>query len=136
MKITCFFLGTPGSFNALFDELLMTIPASKLAAHCHDTYGQALPNILTALERGIQTIDSSVAGLGGCPYAAGASGNVATEGLVYMLDGMGIKTGVNFDKLIETGLWITEQLKITHPASKVLNAKAGKLKAKKCSSPA
>lgn len=110
----------------------MTLPSSKLAVHCHDTYGQALANILTALQRGIQTVDSSVAGLGGCPYAAGASGNVATEDLVYMLHGMGIKTGVNFDKLIETGLWITEQLQISRPASKVLSAKQAKLKKKQC----
>lgn len=76
----------------MLSEVTSHIPKSMLAVHCHDTYGQALANILTALQMGVSTVDASVAGLGGCPYAKGASGNVATEDVVYMLDGMGIET--------------------------------------------
>ena len=79
----------------------------KLAGHYHDTYGQALANIYASLELGVATFDSSVSGLGGCPYAKGASGNVATEDVVYMLHGLGIETGVDLDKLVETGVWIS-----------------------------
>mmetsp|Transcript_7711 Transcript_7711/g.22593 ORF Transcript_7711/g.22593 Transcript_7711/m.22593 type:complete len:94 (-) Transcript_7711:172-453(-) len=79
--------------------------------HCHDTYGQALANILVGLEKEIRTIDSSVAGLGGCPYAKGASGNVATEDLLYMLHGMGLSTGIDLDKLLEAGDFICSVLK-------------------------
>ena len=79
------------------------LPVTALALHAHDTYGQALANVLTALELGVQVVDSSVAGLGGCPYAKGASGNLATEDLVYMLDGMGVGTGVNLDAVIAAG---------------------------------
>lgn len=96
-------VGTPLQTRNLTDRLLNRIPADQLAVHFHDTYGQALANILTALQAGITTIDSSVAGLGGCPYARGASGNVATEDVVYMLNGLGIEHGVNLEKLIETG---------------------------------
>lgn len=85
-------VGTPVEMRKLLTETLKYLPASVVAVHCHDTYGQALANILTALEMGVATVDSSVAGLGGCPYAKGASGNVATEDVVYMLHGMGIKT--------------------------------------------
>ena len=77
---------------AMLTEVSSHIPKSMLAVHCHDTYGQALANILTALQMGVATVDASIAGLGGCPYAKGASGNVATEDVVYMLDGMGIET--------------------------------------------
>lgn len=94
---------TPADTRRLLDAILPSIPAQKLAAHFHDTYGQALANTLVALDYGIATVDSSVAGLGGCPYARGASGNLATEDLVYMLDGMGIEHGVDLDKLIEAG---------------------------------
>ena len=83
--------------------LVPAVGADRLALHCHDTYGQALANILVGLERGIARIDASVAGLGGCPYAAGASGNVATEDVVYMLHGLGIETGIDLDKLIAVG---------------------------------
>ncbi len=96
-------VGTPLQTRQLIDRLFDRIPADQLAVHFHDTYGQALANILTALQAGITTIDSSVAGLGGCPYAQGASGNVATEDVVYMLNGLGIEHGVNLEKLIETG---------------------------------
>lgn len=85
-------IGTPLKMRALLTETLKYIPANSIAVHCHDTYGQALVNILTSLEMGISVVDSSVAGLGGCPFAQGATGNVATEDVVYMLHGMGIKT--------------------------------------------
>jgi len=78
--------------------------------HFHDTYGQALANILVAVQNGIAVVDSSVAGLGGCPYAKGASGNVATEDVLYMLHGMGIETGIDLSQLAATGRWISEQL--------------------------
>ena len=102
--------GTAGGMQRLLARLLSDFPAAKLAVHCHDTYGQALSNILVALQHGIATIDASVAGLGGCPYAPGASGNVATEDVVYMLDDMGIASGVNLDKLITAGERISRVL--------------------------
>lgn len=103
-------VGTPGSTAALLSTLLTQLPADKLAVHMHDTYGQALANILVALQQGIAVVDSSVAGLGGCPYAQGASGNVATEDLVYMLDGLGIEHGVDLKKLIAAGNTICAKL--------------------------
>jgi len=96
-------IGNAGSMQRLLSVLTARFQPSKLAVHCHDTYGQALSNILIALQQGIQTIDASVAGLGGCPYAPGASGNVATEDVVYMLNGMGIETGLDLQKLIAAG---------------------------------
>ena len=102
--------GTAGSMQRLLDTLLADHDPSKLAVHCHDTYGQALSNILIALQNGIATIDSSVAGLGGCPYAKGASGNVATEDVVYMLNGMEINSGLDLDKLIAAGNRISTTL--------------------------
>jgi hydroxymethylglutaryl-CoA lyase len=102
--------GTPGRTRAVFDAVLEHIPASRLAGHFHDTYGQALANIYVALECGIATFDSSVAGLGGCPYAKGATGNVATEDVLYMLNGLGIATGVDLDKLIAAGQFICDAL--------------------------
>ncbi len=102
--------GTAGSMATLLQVLLAQYPAEKLAVHCHDTYGQALSNILVALQHGIATVDASVAGLGGCPYAKGASGNVATEDVVYMLHGMGIATGLDIDKLITAGNRISKTL--------------------------
>ena len=96
-------VGTPGHFRRLLDHLLLQTSADKLAVHCHDTYGQALANICSSLEYGIATVDASVAGLGGCPYALNATGNVASEDVVYMLEGMGISTGINLDKLIAVG---------------------------------
>ena len=103
-------VGTPASTTVLLTQLLASIPADKLAMHMHDTYGQALANILIALQMGIAVIDSSIAGLGGCPYANGASGNVATEDLVYMLDGLGIKHGVEMDQLLIAGNAISSKL--------------------------
>ena len=102
--------GTAGSMQSLLDALLARFDAGAIAVHCHDTYGQALSNILVALQNGISTIDSSVSGLGGCPYARGASGNVATEDVVYMLNGMGIETGIHLDMLITAGNRISQTL--------------------------
>jgi len=113
--------GTVGSIDKLLTTLIKEIPVEKLAVHFHDTYGQALANIHVALQKGIAVIDSSVAGLGGCPYAKGASGNVATEDLVYMLNGMGIEHGIDLDRLIEAGNYISQQLGRTSQ-SKVANA--------------
>jgi hydroxymethylglutaryl-CoA lyase len=102
--------GTAGSMQRLLEVVLARFPADKFAVHCHDTYGQALSNILVALQHGIRTLDASVAGLGGCPFAPGASGNVATEDVVYMLHGMGIDTGLQLDKLIAAGNRISATL--------------------------
>jgi hydroxymethylglutaryl-CoA lyase len=96
-------VGTPLKTKALIEACLLVIPSRQLAVHFHDTYGQALANILTAIQLGIRVIDSSVAGLGGCPYAKGASGNVASEDVVYMLHNMGINTGIDLNKLIQVG---------------------------------
>jgi len=92
-------VGTPASTRRLLDRVLQVVPANKISVHFHDTYGMAIANILVALEKGISVVDSSVSGLGGCPYAKGASGNVATEDVVYLLDGLGIEHGVNMEKL-------------------------------------
>lgn len=103
-------VGTPGKTKILLDAVLKKIPHEKVAVHFHDTYGQALVNIYVALENGIHVVDSSVAGLGGCPYAKGATGNIATEEVLYMLNGLGIKTGVDLDKILAAGRFITEFL--------------------------
>lgn len=103
--------GTAGSMAALLEVLLAELPAGSLAVHCHDTYGQALANILVALQHGITTVDASVAGLGGCPYAKGATGNVATEDVAYLLQGLGIDCGVDLDRLIDAGQYISQHLK-------------------------
>ena len=95
--------GTPRRTAAMLAAVTAELPVTALALHAHDTYGQALANVLTALELGVQVVDSSVAGLGGCPYAKGASGNLATEDLVWMLDGMGVRTGVDLDAVIAAG---------------------------------
>ena len=113
--------GTPRATSLLLEDVLKDIPAQKLAAHFHDTYGQALVNLYKALEYGIATIDSAVAGLGGCPYAKGASGNVATEDVVYMLNGMKISSGVNMDRLLTASSYISEVLG-RPPVSKAANA--------------
>ena len=103
-------VGTPGHFKRLLDHLLLQASVDKLAVHCHDTYGQALANICSSLEYGIATVDASVAGLGGCPYALNATGNAASEDVVYMLEGMGISTGIDLDKLIAVGQSISALL--------------------------
>jgi hydroxymethylglutaryl-CoA lyase len=109
--------GTPVRVQAMLDAVLARVPPARLAVHFHDTYGQALANVLAALEKGISIVDSSVSGLGGCPYAPGASGNLATEDLVYMLNGMHIRTGVDLDRLIAAGAFISAALK-RQPGSK------------------
>ncbi|KAF6364550.1 3-hydroxymethyl-3-methylglutaryl-CoA lyase like 1 [Rhinolophus ferrumequinum] len=106
-------VGTPGSMKRLLESVMKEIPSSALAVHCHDTYGQALANILTALQMGINVVDSAVSGLGGCPYAKGASGNVATEDLIYMLNGLGLNTGVNLYKVMEAGNFICKAVNKT-----------------------
>lgn len=114
-------VGTPAATEALLTTLLEQVPSHQLAVHMHDTYGQALANILLALQMGIAVIDSSVAGLGGCPYAQGASGNVATEDVVYMLNGLGIEHGVDLQKLIAAGNYICSSLN-RNSGSKVARA--------------
>jgi hydroxymethylglutaryl-CoA lyase len=104
-------VGTPSKARNLVKTLSAEIAVEKLALHFHDTYGQALSNIFACLDLGIQTIDSAVAGLGGCPYAKGATGNVATEEVVYMLEGMGIHTGIDLDLLIQAGEFLCRYLK-------------------------
>ncbi|CAN1250340.1 Hydroxymethylglutaryl-CoA lyase, mitochondrial [Linum perenne] len=103
-------VGTPGSVVPMLEAVVAVVPVENLAVHFHDTYGQSLPNILASLQMGISTVDSSVAGLGGCPYAKGASGNVATEDVVYMLNGLGVKTNVDLAKLLSAGEFISKQL--------------------------
>ncbi|GAA0404856.1 hydroxymethylglutaryl-CoA lyase [Cocleimonas flava] len=102
--------GTPIKAKQMIETVAKHIPMPQLAAHFHDTYGQALANLFAVLQLGVSTIDSSVSGLGGCPYAKGATGNVATEDVIYMLNGMGIETGVDLDKLLEAGRFISDQL--------------------------
>ncbi|XP_021734258.1 hydroxymethylglutaryl-CoA lyase, mitochondrial-like [Chenopodium quinoa] len=102
--------GTPGTVMPMLEAVMAVVPVEKLAVHFHDTYGQSLPNILVSLQMGISTLDSSVAGLGGCPYAKGASGNVATEDVVYMLHGIGITTNVDLEKLLSAGEFICKHL--------------------------
>lgn len=103
-------VGTPLIIEKLLQHILEKISAEKVAVHFHDTYGQALVNIYVALQMGIHIVDSSIAGLGGCPYAKGASGNVATEDVVYMLQGLGIETKIDLKKLIAVGCYISQQL--------------------------
>ena len=103
-------VGTPKKVQAAFDATLKHFSIGEVSGHFHDTYGQALSNTLAALEMGVWRFDASVAGLGGCPYAKGATGNVATEDVVYLLHGMGIDTGIDLDALIDAGAYISEQL--------------------------
>ncbi|EES07933.1 hydroxymethylglutaryl-CoA lyase, mitochondrial [Sorghum bicolor] len=103
-------VGTPGSVVAMLQAVMAFVPVDKIAVHFHDTYGQALANILVSLQMGINVVDSSVSGLGGCPYAKGATGNVATEDVVYMLHGLGIETNVDLNKLMEAGDYISKEL--------------------------
>jgi hydroxymethylglutaryl-CoA lyase len=117
--------GTPARVQAMIERVAAALPRERLAVHFHDTYGQALANILAALELGVAVIDSSVAGLGGCPYAKGASGNVASEDVLYLLDGLGIKTGVDLGRLAAAGGFISRALG-REPASKVARALAAK----------
>ena len=116
---------TPGRIQAMLAVVTEVVPREKLAVHLHDTYGQALANLMAALELGIAIADSSVAGLGGCPYAKGASGNVASEDVLYLLNGLGIRTGVDLGKLAAVGRFICTELG-REPASKVARALAAK----------
>ena len=119
-------VGTPRRIAAMIDAVAKRVPVGRLAGHYHDTYGQALANVYASLEVGVKTFDSSVSGLGGCPYAKGATGNVATEDLIYMLDGLGIHTGIELTKLFRAGEFISRELG-REPASKVARALAAKL---------
>jgi hydroxymethylglutaryl-CoA lyase len=103
-------VGTPGKARAMLKAVAAEVPMSALAVHFHDTYGQALSNILACLEEGVAVVDSAVSGVGGCPYAKGASGNVASEDVVYMLHGLGIRTGIDLDRLADTGRWLSALL--------------------------
>ena len=114
-------VGTPNDARKMVEAVANVVPVDKLALHFHDTYGQALANILACLETGVSVFDASVAGLGGCPYAKGASGNLATEDLVYMLHGMGIDTGIDLSKLALAGDTISRALGRSN-GSKVANA--------------
>ena len=118
-------VGTPLKARAMLAAVAERVPLERLAVHFHDTYGQALANILACLELGVATVDAAVAGLGGCPYAKGASGNVATEDVVYMLNGLGIETGIDLEKLAAAGAAICAELG-RPPASKVALALAGR----------
>jgi hydroxymethylglutaryl-CoA lyase len=118
-------VGTPGKIQAMIEACATRVPADKLAGHYHDTYGQALANIYASMELGVATFDASVAGLGGCPYAKGASGNVATEDVVYLLQGLGIETGIDLEKVVDAGIWISSILK-RDPGSKAGRAIAAK----------
>lgn len=111
-------VGTPNKILAVLEAAGKRVPVAALALHCHDTYGQALANIYAGLQAGVSVFDSSVGGLGGCPYAKGASGNVATEDVVYMMNGLGVETGADLDKIVETAWFIAEKLN-RKPASKV-----------------
>jgi hydroxymethylglutaryl-CoA lyase len=117
--------GTPGHVDAVLDACVAAgVAVRQLAVHFHDTYGQALANTLAALRRGVRTVDASAGGLGGCPYAESATGNLATEDLVWMLDGLGIGHGVDLDALVETSVWMAERLGRPSP-SRVVRALAG-----------
>ncbi|MCS4504198.1 hydroxymethylglutaryl-CoA lyase [Arhodomonas aquaeolei] len=118
-------VGTPRKAQRMVEAVADRVPMARLAAHFHDTYGQALANLYAVMELGIATVDSSVAGLGGCPYAKGASGNVATEDVVYLLDGLGITSGVDLETLAATGRWISGKLG-RQPASRVAQALAAR----------
>lgn len=117
--------GTPGKTKAMLDAVAKEVPIEKLGGHFHDTWGQALANVYAAMEMGVATFDSSVSGLGGCPYAKGATGNVATEDVLYMLNGLGIATDVDFDKLFDAGQFISNQLG-RKPVSRAAAAYAAK----------
>jgi isopropylmalate/homocitrate/citramalate synthase len=118
-------IGTPAKAQAMVEAVAAKVPRERLAVHFHDTYGQALANILASLERGVAVVDSAVAGLGGCPYAPGASGNVASEDVLYMLDGLDIETGVDLGRLAAAGRFIAGALGRS-PGSRVAQALAAR----------
>jgi len=121
-------VGTPAKTKLMIDACSERVPIAKLAGHYHDTYGQALANTYASLELGLRTFDASIAGLGGCPYAKGATGNVATEDVVYMLHGLGMRTGIDLNALVEIGAWISGVLGRDYgsKAGKALAAKKAK----------
>ncbi len=127
-------VGTPGRMQRVIEACARRVPIERLAGHYHDTYGQALANIYASMQLGVATFDASVAGLGGCPYAAGASGNVATEDVVYMLDGLGVQTGVDLARLVEIGRWICGVLG-REPSTKAGRALMAKAAAKQAKAP-
>jgi hydroxymethylglutaryl-CoA lyase len=102
--------GTPGQVVRMLESVAARVPVAQLAGHYHDTYGMAVANVHASYDFGLRVFDSSVAGLGGCPYAKGATGNVATEDVVYLLHGLGADTGVDLDALVDCGAWISEEL--------------------------
>lgn len=114
-------VGNPASIRRMLDAVMVRVPVEQLAGHYHDTYGMAVANIHASLQAGVSVFDASVAGLGGCPYAAGASGNVATEDVVWLLQSLGIETGIDLDALVQTAAWISAQLG-REPASRVSRA--------------
>lgn len=118
--------GTPNTAEAMVERVASAISVDKVAVHFHDTYGQALANIHAVLQQGVRVIDSSIAGLGGCPYAKGASGNVATEDVLYLLNGLGIETGIDMIGLLEASAFISHAL-ARRPASKVAQAFLGSM---------
>ncbi|UMM10673.1 hypothetical protein L5515_000336 [Caenorhabditis briggsae] len=124
-------VGTVKSVGKMLDTVLKSVPANKLAVHFHDTYGQALANVLVSIEKGIRTADSSIAGLGGCPYAKGATGNLATEDLLYFLKGNGFETGVDLEKVVETAKWFNSAAGYDK-WSRVGRAISNKMEAAKC----
>src|SRR5947208_15609251 len=121
-------VGRPGKIRRMIEAVAAKVPVEKPAGYYNDTYGQALANIYGSLEAGVRIFDSSVAGLGGCPYAKGATGNVATEDVIYMLDGLEIETGVDLMKILRTGQFICSELG-REPGSKVARAMAARLNA-------
>jgi hydroxymethylglutaryl-CoA lyase len=123
-------VGTAGKARALIEQVSDTVPLEKLAVHFHDTYGQALANLYAGMEEGCRVIDTAAGGLGGCPYAPGATGNVATEDVVYMLEGMGIRTGVDMPKLV-AATNVVSQLIGRPPVSRVAAALNAKMRAAK-----
>ncbi len=118
-------VGTPEAAKRLIEAVSARVPLDRIAGHYHDTYGMAIANIYASLQCGVAVFDASVAGLGGCPYARGASGNVATEDVVYLLNGLGIATGIDLNALIDCSAWISAMLEHP-PASKVARARAGR----------
>ena len=126
--ITRLLIGSEGTLAVITEATLKVYPLDQISGHFHDTYGQALANTLAALQVGVWNFQSSVAGLGGCPYAKGATGNVATEDVVYMLHGMGIHTGIDLDKLVDAGAFISDFLgrkPNSNVAKAILNKRAG-----------
>ncbi len=126
-------VGTPSATRRMLDAVFARVPVDKTAGHFHDTYGMAIANIHASLQAGVAVFDASVGGLGGCPYAAGASGNVATEEVVYLLDGLGIDSGIDIAALVDTAAWISRRLG-REPASRVARALLAKKNSQGCGS--